>query len=97
MSNRWKLILFILAVLAAWYFGWAWLMVFPPLIVLYGLMGSRWEQVDYIPQDGDRGASVYYATGSDTYLNKDGETYKLVERAPDNWASRDNWNKRDDK
>jgi hypothetical protein len=85
-----KILLALLAAIAAYYFGWGWLLVFP-LILLFGANGSRWLRVDYIPNESDHRGIVYFNKDGEHYRNSQGETYHMVERGKDTWASPGRW------
>lgn len=86
-----KIVLAIIAALAAWYFNSAWLLVVPFMVFLYGMNGSRWLRVDKIPHPDDHLGTVYFNREGQHYRNCQGETYQMVERGADNWASDTNW------
>ena len=90
VSIRLKLLLALLIALAAWYFGYAWVAIFP-LLMLFGANGSRWLRVDYRPHEDDRRGIVYFNQDGEHYRNSKGTTHKMVERGKDNWASDTNW------
>ena len=92
MTNyKLKILLAILAALAAYYFGWGWLLVFP-LILLFGANGSVYKQVDYIPHEDDHRGIVYFNQDGESYRNDGDTTHKMIERGQDSWASDSRWN-----
>ena len=58
---------------------------------LYGPYGSVWEKVDYIPHECDHMGTVRFSRDGNYYRNSLGETYQMIERGRDNWASDVNW------
>jgi len=90
MRLKWKLLLAFLIAIAAYYWGWWIILVFGG--VLFGMNGSRWLQVNYIPRDGDQGVTYYFKQDGESYRNSKGETHQMVERGKDTWASDTNWN-----
>lgn len=76
------------------YTGWTVLIILPAAVFLYGLNGSRWAKVDYIPQDGDQGVTYYFNKDGERYRNSGNETHHLVEPGKPDWAHPDNWDQR---
>jgi len=89
MRLKWKLLIALLIAIAAYYWGWWIILVFGG--VLFGMNGSRWLQVKYIPQDGDQGVTYYYNKDGERYRNSQGETHQMVEAGQKDWAHPDNW------
>lgn len=85
------LIAIAIAGLLWWYAGWTWLLIFPLAVFLFGSNGSRWMKIPYQPRDGDQGVTLFYNQEGEHYRNSKGETYQMVERGKDTWASPDNW------
>ncbi len=89
MRLKWKLLIALLIAIAAYYLGW-WIAVLP-FIVLFGMNGSRWVKVNYIPNESDGRGTVYFNKDGEHYRNSKGETHQMVERGKDTWASPANW------
>ena len=93
MRLKWKLLIALLIAIIAYFFGW-WIIILPLAVFLYGAAGSVWEKIAYIPRDGDEGVTYYYNQDGESYRNSKGETYQMVERGKDTWASDNNWKQR---
>ena len=62
---------------------------------LYGPNGSIWQRVKHIIRPGEKGVILRFNQDGNSYRNQGGNTWKLIRRGRDNWATDTKWSKRD--
>jgi hypothetical protein len=61
---------------------------------LYGSNGSVWKKVRHIPQDGEERGILRFEHDGNWYRNEGGQTWKMIQRGRDTWASAEIWGKK---